>query len=313
LPPFVVVRILARDGQTLTARQRVTRVSGQGRGRAAVASGRLAEEGSVRLLISVSNEAEARAAIDGGADIIDAKEPARGPLGAVSTTTLREIVRAIDGRLPVSAALGDAADEKAVALAARRAAAERLAYVKIGFAGVSDASRVESLIAAAVHGAGMVSTSAGVIAVAYADASRQDVASLSPWWLVEAAERSGAVGVLLDTAVKSSVGVFEVMSLAHVAGWIRHAHEADLTVAVAGGLAGADLSILRALGADVAGVRGAACEGGDRLGEVSRANVAALARAAGRRRWPGREIAAHGGRTGSASDCGGTTVRAALP
>lgn len=274
----------------------------------------------MRLLISVASGAEARAALEGGADIIDAKDPAHGPLGAVSTETLREIVRAVDGRLPVSGALGDASDEKAVAFAARRAAAERLAYVKVGFGGIADADRVESLIGAAVQGAGMVSASAGVIAVAYADASRCDVASLSPWWLVEAAERAGAVGVLLDTAVKrgadadpSISGLFGVMSQAHVAAWVRHAHDADLTVAVAGGLASADLCVLRALGADVAGVRGAACEGGDRFGQVSRANVATLARSAGRRSWsnaptPGRRVWGAGAPGGEAA-----TSRAALP
>lgn len=275
----------------------------------------------MRLLISVASAVEARAALEGGADIIDAKDPTHGPLGSVSTTALREIVRAVDGRLPVSAALGDACDEKAVSLAARRAAAERLAYVKVGFAGVSEADRVESLIGAAVQGAAMVSASAGVIAVAYADSFRPDVASLSPWWLVEAAERAGAVGVLLDTAVKRTMrrhddapsGLFAAMRQSLVAAWIRHAHDADLTVAVAGGLAGADLSLLRAFGADVVGVRGAACEGADRVGHVSRANVAALARAAGRRVWPGDERAAYRASAGEGVSGAGVTSRAALP
>ncbi|HEX5181169.1 MAG TPA: (5-formylfuran-3-yl)methyl phosphate synthase [Gemmatimonadaceae bacterium] len=243
----------------------------------------------MRLLISVSSGAEAEAALEGGADIIDAKDPAAGPLGAVSGRALGEIVRAVDGRLPVSAALGDASDEVAVALAARRVATHRLAYLKIGFAGISDQERVESLVAAAVHGACLVSASIGVIAVGYADYLHPDVASLSPWWLVEAAERAGALGVLLDTAVKhtdrAARGVFGAMSETQLAAWVRHAHGAELTVAVAGGLAGSQLSELRALGVDVAGVRGAACEDGDRLGRVSRARVAALARCAGRRSW----------------------------
>src|SRR6185312_12126683 len=37
----------------------------------------------VRLLISVANADEARAALDGGADIIDAKDPGAGALGSV--------------------------------------------------------------------------------------------------------------------------------------------------------------------------------------------------------------------------------------
>lgn len=254
----------------------------------------------MRLLISVANADEARAALEGGADIVDAKEPSAGPLGAVSTTTLREIVRVVDGRLPVSAALGDAVDEEQIALAARRAAAERLAYIKVGFAGIANGDRVESLIGAAVRGAELVSSSAGVIAVAYADSGRPNVASLSPWWLVEAAERAGAVGVLLDTAVKESrglgegegPGIFGAMSESQIAAWVRHAHGADLTVAVAGGLTGAELSLIRSIGADVAGVRGAACERGERLGKVSRDRVAVLARSAGRRSWPGATVGA---------------------
>jgi uncharacterized protein (UPF0264 family) len=129
------------------------------------------------------------------------------------------------------------------------------------------------------------------------------------------------VGVLLDTAVKHSgdpgsarvSGLFEVMSREHVSAWVRHAHDADLTVAVAGGLAGADLSVLRSLGADVVGVRGAACEGGDRLAHVSRAKVESLARSTGRRSWPSSAIGAR--RVPAAEAPGGEPARsrAALP
>ena len=270
----------------------------------------------MRLLISVANVEEARAALEGGANIIDAKDPSVGSLGAVSPTTLGDIVRVVDGRRSVSAALGDVVDEKQVALAARRAAAERLAYIKVGFAGIADADRVESLISSAVQGAGLVSSSAGVIAVAYADCGRPDVASLSPWWLVEAAERADAVGVLLDTAVKvpnalsddERPGLFTAMSESQVADWVRHARDADLTVAVAGGLTGAELSVIRAIGVDIAGVRTAACERGERLGSVSRERVAALARSAGRRSWPASHVVSW-----EAPGRDAVTSRAALP
>src|SRR5690348_14689605 len=309
LPPCRGFRRVAGSANMTGAATRHKGTRGRGQGRT-----------SMRLLISVSSGAEVEAALEGGADIIDAKDPAAGPLGAVSGRALGEIVRAVDGRLPVSAALGDASDEVAVALAARRVATHRLAYLKIGFAGISDRERVESLVAAAVHGACLVSASIGVIAVGYADYLRPDVASLSPWWLVEAAERAGALGVLLDTAVKHRgppssghvSGLFRAMSQAHVSAWIRHAHDADLTVAVAGGLAGADLSVLRSLGADVVGVRGAACEGGDRLAQVSRANVEPLARSAGRRSWPGSAIGARPMVVGEAAGGEPPRSRAAL-
>ena len=54
----------------------------------------------MRLLVSVRSEEEARAALAGGADIIDAKEPSRGALGAVEIGVLREIVSVVNGLRP---------------------------------------------------------------------------------------------------------------------------------------------------------------------------------------------------------------------
>ena len=230
----------------------------------------------MRLLISVADAAEARLALEGDADIVDVKDPARGSLGAADAAVLHEIVDVLGAARPISAALGDAADERAVESAARAAAASRLAYVKVGFAGVADVARVESLIAAAVSGVRSVSASSGVVAVAYADAARVD--SASPEQVIEAAERARAVGVLLDTARKGGGALFDLMDQVMVGRWVRLAHEAALTAALAGSLTAADLASARALGADIAGVRGAACEGG-RTGRVSRERVAALVRA----------------------------------
>ena len=46
----------------------------------------------VRLLISVRDAAEARSAIAGGTDVIDVKEPSRGPLGRADDRVVREVV-----------------------------------------------------------------------------------------------------------------------------------------------------------------------------------------------------------------------------
>jgi (5-formylfuran-3-yl)methyl phosphate synthase len=227
----------------------------------------------VRLLISVADAAEARVALEGDADIIDVKDPERGALGAADDAVLSEVVAVVGAACPVSAALGDAADERSVESAARVAASERLAYVKVGFGGVAGLGRVESLLAAAVRGVRSVSESSGVVAVAYADAAR--VGSPPPERIIEAAERARAVGVLLDTARKDGGALFDLMDHVAVARWVRLAHEAALTVALAGSLTSADLASARALGADIAGVRGAACEGG-RTGRISRERVAAL-------------------------------------
>src|SRR5207253_9144383 len=91
----------------------------------------------MRLLVSVRGPVEACAALAGGADVIDAKDPACGALGAVSAERLAAIRRAVGAARPVSAALGDARDEGTVAAAA--AAAAGAAFVKPGFGGVASA------------------------------------------------------------------------------------------------------------------------------------------------------------------------------
>ena len=45
----------------------------------------------MQLLVSVSSAVETSAALLGGADIIDAKDPLSGPLGAVTPAVFRDI------------------------------------------------------------------------------------------------------------------------------------------------------------------------------------------------------------------------------
>jgi uncharacterized protein (UPF0264 family) len=229
---------------------------------------------AMRLLVSVANAAEASAALAGGADVIDAKDPLAGALGAVQLDVLLEIHSAVAGARLVTAAIGDAADDAAIERAARTFSGAGAALVKVGFAGIASAGRVEALIAAAVRGvrAGGDGTG-GVVAVAYADADR--VSSLAAAALIGVAARAGATGVLLDTADKSGPGLRGLIAPAALLRWVSAAHDAGLQVAVAGKLTADDLAFVRDAGADIAGVRGAACEGG-RTGRVSAEKVAAL-------------------------------------
>ena len=243
----------------------------------------------MRLLVSVANVAEASAALAGGADVIDAKNPLAGALGAVSADVLREIHATVAGARLVTAAIGDAADEAEVGRAAGAFAAAGAALVKVGFAGITRASRVEMLIRAAVRGVGARagnggeggkpepaserSDLTGVVAVAYADANR--AGSLAACAVVDVAARAGATGVLLDTADKSGPGLRGLMTPTALARWVAEAHDAGLLVALAGKLTADDLAFVRDAGADIAGVRGAVCDGG-RTGRVSSTRVALL-------------------------------------
>src|SRR5262249_43175143 len=93
--------------------------------------------GRMQLLVSVSDAAEARAAVDGGADIIDAKNPFIGALGAVRPDVLSEIRRAVDSSRLVTAALGDADASNVVEELARELVVRGARLVKVGFAGVT--------------------------------------------------------------------------------------------------------------------------------------------------------------------------------
>jgi hypothetical protein len=69
----------------------------------------------MQLLVSVRSAEEVGPAFAGGADIVDAKEPARGSLGPVDLFVLREINAKVPPCIPLSVALGDFQDEAAAA------------------------------------------------------------------------------------------------------------------------------------------------------------------------------------------------------
>jgi (5-formylfuran-3-yl)methyl phosphate synthase len=225
----------------------------------------------VQLLISVRNSAEARSARIGGADIIDAKEPGAGALGAVSLSTFMSIADCIAGEVPVTAALGDAFDEQALENLAREFGQAGAAFVKVGFGGIDSQDRVFSLLAAARRG--VSTTGAAVVAVAYAD--HDCAAALSPDVIVATAAVAGVQGVLLDTATKDAAGLLQLIDEPTLSGWVRRVQGNGMIVALAGKLRALDLAVVRSVGADIAGVRGAACDG-DRQGRINAGRVRAL-------------------------------------
>jgi len=232
------------------------------------------DTGVVQLLVSVASAAEARVAIDGGADIVDAKDPASGALGAVDLDTLRAICVSVGGQRPVSAALGDAIDDDAVMSLSRDVASTGVAFVKIGLAAETVPARVRPLIAAAVRGVDSAGAGpCGVVAVAYADQCRRDLADARE--IAAIAAGAGASGVLIDTVDKAGPGLLRLVPVAAVASWVEAVHRHHLFAAVAGRLTPDDAIALRETGADIVGVRGAACDGG-RQGRVSSARVHAL-------------------------------------
>lgn len=231
----------------------------------------------MRLLVSVRSAAEVEAAIAGGAQIVDAKEPSLGSLGPVGGVTLRAIAEALPPGVPLSVALGDPADAGAVsnAIAAldRCESIGRETYVKLGLGGLGSLARAQELAGAAVAAASRSGAAVSVVLVAYADASAGAVAVRER--VIELAVRAGAGGVLLDTRTKDGRDLFHHIDGASLLPWVVEARRAGLLVALAGSLSVEGVRRVAELPADVVGVRGAACLGG-REGVVAEARVRRL-------------------------------------
>lgn len=223
--------------------------------------------------------AEALDALAGGADIVDVKNPAEGSLGAASPAVLGRVRAQVSPPAEVSAALGDAPHlPGTLAFAAFGAVACGADYVKVGLLGSRRAREALALLVAVQRAAHDADPRARVVAVGYADAAR--VGALPPALLPAIARDAGIYGVMLDTAVKDGTSALDALGDAAVADFITAAKDAGLVAGLAGALRPEHFPRVRLLGADIVGVRGAACEGG-RTGAVHAERVRALRAALG--------------------------------
>jgi (5-formylfuran-3-yl)methyl phosphate synthase len=227
----------------------------------------------MKLLVSVIDADEARIAAAAGADIVDVKNPAEGSLGAPSPAVIAAVRAAVPPELPVSAAIGDMPNlPGTAALAALGAAHSGAAFVKAGLWGVSAEAEAVALLRAIKDAV----PTATVVAAAYADARRVAHAPLAPELLPRVARAAGAGLCLLDTAVKDGRGLLDWLEPDALTAIVAGAHDAGLEVALAGALRAEDLPVVRATGADIAGVRSAACGDGRRSGPLDAERVRAL-------------------------------------
>ncbi len=228
----------------------------------------------MKLLISVTSALEAQAALQGGADIIDVKNPAEGALGAAAVVALRDVCALLSTGGTVSAALGESNSAPGIlALAAYGAATLGARYVKLGLqmANPAEAIALLQLVQSALH---LANPDCALIAVGYADAA--EIGALSWQLLPEVAHAARIKGCLIDTALKDGRRLFDHCAEPALARWVAECREADLLCALAGSLGQTDLPALSRLNPDVAGFRGAACEGDRVNGRVEARLVAAL-------------------------------------
>ena len=162
------------------------------------------------LLLSVRSADEVAAALAGGADLIDIKEPAKGPLAPAEAEVVASIIEAVKGKVPVSAALGEWSPNAITE--AHWHLELKLNYVKWGLAGYSpNQGWGEDLLDTRRQ----LPVGMEMVAVAYADWERAK--SVSPAELAKFAKRFRFKAFLLDTWGKDGKTLLDFMTAAEVA------------------------------------------------------------------------------------------------
>jgi (5-formylfuran-3-yl)methyl phosphate synthase len=228
------------------------------------------------LMISVVSAEEARDAILGGADILDVKNPAEGSLGAQYPRVIREIKCLLPPGVELSAAIGDMPNlPGTAALAALGAATCGADYVKVGLHGPRNDAEAVKLLREVQQSVRELNTL--VVAAAYADF--QQAGTLNPDCLPRVAVSAGVRGCLIDTAIKDGRTLFDFLDPNALGLLAEQALRAGLLFGLAGALREEDLPVARDLGANVVGLRTAACRNNQRAGPLDPARLRCLRQA----------------------------------
>jgi (5-formylfuran-3-yl)methyl phosphate synthase len=206
------------------------------------------------MLASVTSVAEAKLALDGGADIIDLKDPAAGALGALPLNVVRNVTTLVAGRTPVSATVGDLLNPSRDELlnAVEGLVDAGIDYVKVGFfAGQDVAAHLAAMSDCAKRGT-------PIIAVLFADVGW-------PSGMVARLMAHGVTGVMIDTAEKNGRSLLRHITEQELAFFLRDAESRSLVTGLAGSLTEVDVGRLLPLKPGYLGFRGALCDGLNRL------------------------------------------------
>ncbi len=206
------------------------------------------------LLVSVRNAAEAALAVAAGVNVIDVKEPRHGSLGAAGADVIAEVVRVVDGRRPVSAALGELVQTSVDSAAALPA---ELAFAKLGLSQCATRPGWKVQWRAFFD---LVGKGVSPVAVAYADGELCGAPAADE--VLHAAVEMRCAAILVDTYDKTAGRLLDWWSLDRIARFIAAAGIVKLPVVLAGSLRQEDFALLLPLEPYLLAVRGAACRGG---------------------------------------------------
>lgn len=230
----------------------------------------------MKLLISPINKEEAIIASNGGADIVDVKNPKEGSLGANFPWVISSVKDAIGSKQPISATIGDFNYKPGTAsLAALGAAVSGADYVKVGLFDIQTEKQALDMLTNIVHSVKDYDSSKFVVASGYSDYER--INSISPMFLPAIGAKAGVDVVMVDTGIKDGRSTFEFMSEEELTEFTKMASDMNLLSALAGTLMFDDLPALRRIQPDIIGIRGMVC-GGDRNDGIQQELVEKLKR-----------------------------------
>ncbi len=227
----------------------------------------------MKLLVSPINLEEAKTAYNGGADIIDVKNPKEGSLGANFPWVIRSVKEAM-GKTPVSATIGDMNYKPGTAsLAALGAAVSGADYVKVGLYDVQTTEQAIDMVEHVVRSVKDYDPGKKVVISGYADYKR--INSIPLRELPPICADYGADVVMMDTGIKDGRSTFEFMTNEELSQFVESAHDLGLISAIAGNIKFEDIEAINQIGPDVIGIRGCVC-GGDRNSTIQQKLVEEL-------------------------------------
>ena len=222
------------------------------------------------LLVSVRTRDEAIIAIDGGANIVDVKEPAFGSLGRASSATIGDIVQAtIGARIQLSIALGELCEWIDTSLSVEHESVVanlpgwRPAYAKVGLAGTCNVADPKlDWRNNLAHFQGALSGPQNWVTVAYAD--HQRARSPLPLDVLEFAVATGSRVLLIDTFQKDHTSLSDWQSRDDLQRLRESTRASGVLLALAGRVDLTMLDALKEFEPDIIAVRGAVCRDGER-------------------------------------------------
>lgn len=242
------------------------------------------EKCPVQLLVSVRDLCEAAIAIEAKVDWLDVKDPQKGPLGRPELQTALAIERLVadeDSGMKISVALGESRDADFTKLLEYTQHFETGTRFKLAFSGAKPKSQDEvqdrdnSGAWSRLFRELASRLSPGcLIPVFYADREF----AMGPTWeeIVNLAVDVGGNRILIDTFQKDGRSLLHHLTAEQLASMIPFASDRKLAVALAGSLRVPEISSLFEIGADIIGVRGAACKASNRADSIDPASLQEL-------------------------------------